>query len=116
MACLASRFPYREIITLEKIMRIDRAESFLRELGFRQVRVRSHEKLARIEVDAGRVHELSNPGLREKVVKKLKSLGFVYVTIDLEGYRTGSMNEVLSPEAIHTLGKVEKVSAVESFM
>lgn len=106
MACLASRFPYRETITLEKIRRVDGAERFLWDLGFRQVRVRSHDKLARIEVDADRVHELTTPGRRERIIGELKRLGFTYVTIDLEGYRTGSLNEVLLPEkAFNDTGK-----------
>lgn len=98
MACLASRFPYGETITTEKLRRVEQAEAFLRELGLRQVRVRSHGEVARIEVEAGRVRDLADPGLRLRVVNRLKSLGFAYVTIDLEGYRTGSMNEVLTPE------------------
>ena len=95
MACLASRFPYGETITAEKLIRVERAENVLRQMGLRQVRVRSHGELARIEVDAGRIHELSEPQLRDKLVRELKALGFVYVTLDLEGYRTGSLNETL---------------------
>jgi uncharacterized protein len=93
-ACLASRFPYGEGLTLEKIRRVEQAEKFLRDLGFRRVRVRSHDRLARIEVDTGALDEFFNEGLRSKVFRKLKSLGFIYVTLDLEGYRTGSLNEV----------------------
>jgi uncharacterized protein len=96
MACLASRFPYGEFISLEKINRVARAENFLRDFGFSQVRVRSHDKLARIEVDAEDIQKLTNPELREKIINELKHLGFIYVTIDLEGYRTGSQNEVLT--------------------
>jgi len=95
MACLASRFPYGEQITPEKLHRVEQAERMLRELGLGQVRVRSHGRLARIEVDEARVQELAMPGVRQEVLRKLKSLGFVYVTVDLEGYRTGSLNEVL---------------------
>jgi pyridinium-3,5-biscarboxylic acid mononucleotide sulfurtransferase len=97
MACLASRFPYGEILTLEKIKRVEQAEKLLRELGFQQVRVRSHGEIARIEVHANLAHKLTNLGLGLKVARKLKRLGFVYVTLDLEGYRTGSLNEVLPP-------------------
>ncbi len=97
MACLASRFPYGEAITSEKLQRVDGAEKLLRELGFRQVRVRSHGRLARVEVDADRVHELTEPGLRERVNQGMKELGFLYVTLDLQGYRTGSLNEALPP-------------------
>jgi len=96
MACLASRFPYGEFITLEKINRVDRAENFLRGFGLSQVRVRSHANLARIEVDAAHIQKLANPEFREKIIKELKRLGFIYLTIDLEGYRTGSHNEVLT--------------------
>jgi uncharacterized protein len=95
MACLASRFPYGEFISLEKINRVARAENFLRGFGFSQVRVRSHDKLARIEVDAEHIQKLTNPEFREKIINELKKLGFIYLTIDLEGYRTGSHNEVL---------------------
>jgi len=99
-ACLASRFPYGEPITLEKLRRVERAEDFLRRLGFKQLRVRSHGNLARIEVDAARVCRLVRPELRQRVIERLKSLGFLYVTLDLEGYRTGSMNEALRPRVI----------------
>jgi len=98
-ACLASRFPYGEAITAEKLHRVERAEKLLRELGFRQVRVRSHGTLARIEVEAGRVGEFADPELRQKISRRLKELGFLYVTLDLEGYRTGSLNEALTQEA-----------------
>jgi len=98
MACLASRFPYGETITPEKIKRVDQAEDFLRDLGFKEIRVRSHGHLARIEVARDRVRELSETKLRKKIVKELKSFGFAYVALDLEGYRTGSMNEILATE------------------
>lgn len=101
MACLASRFPYGEAITSEKLQRVAQAEKLLRELGFRQVRVRSHGGVARIEVEAGRVPELAAPGLREKVARELKRLGFVYITLDLDGYRTGSLNEALPADKAH---------------
>jgi uncharacterized protein len=94
-ACLASRFPYGESLTLEKIKRVEQAEKFLRDLGFQQVRVRSHDRLARVELDANIIGEFFKKGLRANVVQKLKDLGFIYVTLDLEGYRTGSLNEVL---------------------
>ena len=100
MACLASRFPYGEPITRQQLQRVERAEDFLRQLGFAQLRVRSHGLLARIEVDAARVPELCKPELRQRVIKKLKGLGFLYVTLDLEGYRTGSLNEALAQQAI----------------
>jgi uncharacterized protein len=98
MACLASRFPYGERITAEKLERVQKAEAALREMGFRLVRVRSHGNMARIEVAPSNGHglaELARPGVRENVVRELKALGFRYVALDLEGYRTGSMNEEL---------------------
>ncbi|HAX99018.1 MAG TPA: hypothetical protein DCY12_09090 [Candidatus Atribacteria bacterium] len=95
MACLASRFPYGESISLEKLNQVARAENFLRSLGFCQVRVRIHHHLARIEVEAEHIKKLIDPEMRRKIITELKSLGFVYLSIDLEGYRTGSLNEVL---------------------
>jgi len=95
-ACLASRIPYGTPITPERLRQIDRAEQFLRSLGIPQVRVRLHGDVARIEVEA---HDL--PLLLDKrsaVVRQLRELGFSYVTADLEGYRTGSMNETLTNE------------------
>ncbi|MEE9287964.1 MAG: ATP-dependent sacrificial sulfur transferase LarE [Bacteroidota bacterium] len=98
-ACLSSRFPYGLGITKENLMKIDQAETLLRELGFRSFRVRHHdEKTARIEVGIEEIKLLMEDGLREKIVSRLKRLGFTYVTLDLEGYRTGSMNEVLTIE------------------
>ncbi len=102
-ACLSSRIPYGEKITLEKVSRIEKAESFLRSLGFLQLRVRHHNKIARIELDPKEFKRLMNEDLRKKIYGKLKGLGFSYVTLDLLGYRTGSMNEVLSTGA--KLGK-----------
>lgn len=94
-ACLASRLPYGERITEDKLARIEKSEGYLRKQGFEQVRVRSHGDLARIEVAPGRVDELAAAGLRGRVVKYLKKTGFRYVTLDLSGYRTGSLNESL---------------------
>lgn len=95
-ACLASRFPYGEAITEGKLERVGRAEELLRETGFRQFRVRSHGDIARIELgqreDPVRLLEGRR---RERVVRAFKELGYLYVTLDLEGYRTGSMNEPL---------------------
>ncbi len=93
--CLASRIPYGEIITREKLSMIEEAEEFLRAKGFDQVRVRVHGDSARVEVDPKEVSRLISPGIRTSVTKKLKSLGFTYISVDLEGYRTGSLNEVL---------------------
>ncbi|GEO27689.1 adenine nucleotide alpha hydrolase [Alicyclobacillus acidoterrestris] len=93
-ACLSSRIPYGQVITLEKLSMIDQAEAFLMKLGFRQVRVRQHEgKLARIEVPPAQLSDLV--AVADLVVKKLKEIGYTYVSIDLQGYRSGSLNEAL---------------------
>jgi len=96
-ACLSSRFPYGQHITKESLMRIDTAENLLRDLGFRSFRVRHHDdRTARIEVGKEEIPRLLEAEVRETIVTHLKNLGFTYVTLDLQGYRTGSMNEVLS--------------------
>ncbi len=95
-ACLASRIPYGEEITEEKLSRIDAAESFLKSLGFTNMRVRSHGDLARIELAPDETGRMADDGLRKAVSDKLKELGFTYVTVDLEGYRMGSLNKELS--------------------
>ncbi len=99
-ACLSSRFPYGFPITKEALAKVDAAESFFRDLHFRHFRVRHHdEKTARIELGAGELQRMSDASLRAAVVEHFKKLGFTYVTLDLQGYRTGSMNEVLSESA-----------------
>jgi len=94
-ACLASRFPYGEEITPEGLKMVDEAENFLISLGFKQVRVRHYQNLARIEVYPEEISRLMNGSLREKIVDRLKKIGYHYVTLDLQGFRSGSMNEVL---------------------
>jgi len=94
LACLASRFPYGIRITSENLTVVDEAETFLRELGFHQLRVRHHDDIARIEVTEDDMEKLFQN--REQIVERLKKLGYRYVTVDLQGYRTGSMNEVLA--------------------
>ncbi|MFH1753891.1 MAG: ATP-dependent sacrificial sulfur transferase LarE, partial [Candidatus Omnitrophota bacterium] len=95
-ACLASRFSYNQEISKEKLKRVEEAEDFIKMLGFKQLRVRCHEgNIARIEVPKIDIDSFLKPAIREKVIKKLKGLGFNYITLDLIGYRTGSMNEVL---------------------
>jgi len=94
-ACLASRFPYGEKITEEGLRKVDAAEDFLFGLGFKQVRVRHYGNLARIEILNEEMGRLMNGSLREKVVNQLKKIGYHYVTLDLQGFRSGSMNEVL---------------------
>ena len=95
-ACLASRFPVGEEISDEKLRMIDRSEQFLMDLGFRQFRVRLHGSLARIELLPGELEKAAKPVMRKKITKALQEYGFRYVTLDLTGYRTGSMNEVQS--------------------
>jgi pyridinium-3,5-biscarboxylic acid mononucleotide sulfurtransferase len=94
-ACLSSRFPYGTEITLPRLEQIGRAEDHLRRLGFGQLRVRYHGELARVEVEPKEISRLLDEGLREQVVHFLKEAGFIYVTLDLQGYRTGAMNENL---------------------
>ena len=95
-ACLASRFPYGDRITEEGLRRVEAAEFFLRSQGFRQVRVRSHGPIARIEVPEPDLNRFAAPDLRGAVVARLKELGFLYVSLDLQGYRMGSLNERLA--------------------
>lgn len=92
-ACLSSRIPYGEEITVEKLERIESSEAYLRELGFSQVRVRNHGNLARIEIPSDEISRAAE--LHAEISEKLKSLGFSYVSLDLQGFRSGSMNEVL---------------------
>lgn len=94
-ACLASRIPYGEELTREKLARIDAAESYIRSLGFTNLRVRSHGNLARIELAPAETGRMADENLRRAVSDKLKALGFTYVTVDLEGYRMGSLNKEL---------------------
>ena len=94
-ACLASRFPYGEKITQEKLAMVDRAEQYLLNLGFKQVRVRHHGDTARIEVAGTERLKFFDLKLMENVYKQFQEIGFAYTALDLKGYRTGSMNEVI---------------------
>ena len=94
-ACLSSRIPYGTRIEPAILTRLDQAERFLKELGFRQVRVRHHGDIARIEVESGEITRLASPDIRRKVTDKFKELNYLYTTMDMNGYRTGSMNAVL---------------------
>lgn len=96
-ACLASRIPYGEPVTAGKLRTVAAAERVLHELGFRQGRVRHHGTIARVEVEAGRLEEAAGP-VRTELVRRLRALGFTYVTLDLQGFRTGSMNEAPAGE------------------
>jgi uncharacterized protein len=95
MACLSSRIPYGQEVTVEKLSQVARAEQVLHQLGFRQVRVRHHEKIARIEVEPEEWVRFSDFELRSQIQQKLREFGFLYVTLDLVGYRTGSLNEAI---------------------
>ena len=95
MACLSSRFPYGTRITPEKLRQIDRAEAFVRSLGFRNFRVRHHGDLARLEVAAAEMGRLWEDGRAEAIARRLRELGFLHVTVDLQGFRSGSLNEAL---------------------
>ena len=93
-ACLSSRIPYGSSVTVEKLSQIELAEKKLKELGFEQLRVRHHDQIARIEVEQKDFHSiLAN---REKIVESFKQLGYNYVTLDLLGFRSGSMNETMN--------------------
>ena len=95
MACLASRFPYGYKITEEELKMVGEAEKLLRSLGFGQVRVRHHGRLARIEAEGGELEKLASGEIRGKVVEKFKELGYIWISMDLQGYRMGSFNEAL---------------------
>ena len=97
-ACLASRFVYGEQITKEKLHMIDRAEQFLIGLGFYEERVRMHGDLARIEVAADDIPRLASEEVRNKIYEEFRNIGFLFVTLDMKGYRTGSMNATLDKD------------------
>jgi uncharacterized protein len=96
--CLASRISYGLEVTEGRLKQIEEAEDFLRELGLTEFRVRHHDMVARIEVHAGDMEKVTNEPNRSKIVEKLKLLGFKFVTVDLQGFRSGSLNIVLSEE------------------
>ncbi len=91
--CLSSRFPYGTRITPEQLRQVESAEAWLTARGFREVRLRHHGTVARIEAPADELHRLLEPALRDDCVRALKALGFTYVTLDLQGFRSGSLNE-----------------------
>ncbi len=94
-ACLASRFPYGESITIDKLEMVNSAEQILRNAGFAQCRVRYHGNVARVELDTGDIPRAVEPDMAELITRELKKIGFAYVCVDLSGYRTGAMNETL---------------------
>jgi uncharacterized protein len=96
-ACLASRLPYGTEVTPERLGLVERGEATLRSLGFRQFRVRLHDKLARVEISPDEMPRALSPEMAAAIADRLKAAGFAYVALDLEGYRQGSLNETLSP-------------------
>jgi len=94
-ACLSSRIPYGSEVTVEKLRMIEQAEDILHSLGFRRCRVRHHGEIARLELDAEDMPRALDAGVRDALVRDLKGIGYRYVSLDLQGYRTGSLNEVL---------------------
>ncbi|HET9624489.1 MAG TPA: ATP-dependent sacrificial sulfur transferase LarE [Kofleriaceae bacterium] len=98
LACLSSRFPYGTEITPERLRRVDAFEDGLRALGFRQLRVRFHDTIARLEIEAGEIARVVE--VRDAIVALGKQLGFTYVALDLAGFRSGSLNEVLPADAL----------------
>ena len=102
MACLASRVPYGTEIKKDVLEKIEAAEDIIKKAGFRQVRVRYYKDAARIELEKKEIKKFLNCKSYDKILKKLKSLGFIYITLDLEGYRTGSLNEGINEGKLKT--------------
>lgn len=94
--CLSSRIAYGTTVTIERLKSVDRGEDILRELGFREFRVRHHDELVRLELSPGELHRALNVEMVAEIARRFRELGFTYVTLDLHGYRSGAMNEVLS--------------------
>jgi pyridinium-3,5-biscarboxylic acid mononucleotide sulfurtransferase len=101
-ACLSSRFQYGDRITAEKLRQVDAAEEFVRSLGFRQFRVRHHDRLARLEIPIDDLPKLWEEGRREAILKRFRELGYLYVTIDLAGFNSGSANLLLNLQRSRT--------------
>src|SRR3989442_7363355 len=96
-ACLSSRFQYGDRITAEKLRQVDAAEDFLKSLGFRQFRVRHHDRLARLEIPREEIPRLWEGGRHQAVLERFRELGYVYVAVDLAGFQSGSANLLLFP-------------------
>jgi len=96
MACLSSRFPYYTEIESDSLKQVARAEEYLKELGFTQVRVRHHGQIARIEVEPSEFQKIIDEKIRNEMIQYFKQIGFIYITLDLAGFRSGSMNEPLN--------------------
>jgi uncharacterized protein len=105
MACLSSRFPYHTPIEKKSLRRIEAAEKYIQGMGILRLRVRHHGQIARIEIDPGDFPKIMESQVRAKIVERLKKLGYFYVTLDLAGYRTGSMNEPLSDRISGQMGR-----------
>lgn len=108
-ACLSSRFVYGETISEEKLHMVDEAEQLLLDMNFHQVRVRIHDMMARIEIMPEEFPRILDPDIRKRVYERLKALGFTYITLDLGGYRTGSMNET-----IDTTNEIKTINAAKT--
>jgi uncharacterized protein len=103
--CLSSRFPYGTRITLAGLERVERGEQLLHAMGFRVARVRYHGEVARLEVEQSEIARLLEPATRERVDRELRNLGFRFVTVDLKGFRSGSLNEGVAAAAqTHSAG------------
>jgi pyridinium-3,5-biscarboxylic acid mononucleotide sulfurtransferase len=105
LACLSSRIPYGTPVTAELLRRLDAAEAFLQDLGFRQMRVRHHDTIARIEIEREEFPRMLAPEMADKVVARFKELGYIYVSLDLAGYKTGSMNAGIAANAGESAGR-----------
>ena len=110
LACLASRFPYGDKITPRGLQMVSEAEEYLYNLGFKQLRVRHHQGLARIEVSRKDIRRFCDNSLCLEITRKLKKIGYTYVTSDLQGYRSGSMNEVLQEKSVKNPGGITPAS------
>lgn len=97
--CLSSRIAYGVPVTIERLSKVERAEAFIRQLGFREFRVRVHDELARLEIAPDELEKALNINITEKIAAEFQRLGFKYVTLDLQGYRSGAMNEVLESQS-----------------
>ena len=105
-ACLASRIPYGTPVSVDTLSRIAKAEEFLHDLGIKQLRVRHHDTIARIEVEPSDLARLLAEDVRDRVVEYIRSIGYSYVTLDMEGFRSGSLNEVLPSLGTQTVSAV----------
>jgi len=113
LACLSSRFPYGEQITVKKIRMVEQAENHLSDIGFNNIRARHTGSTVRLEVDPGQLEKLLDPSLRDSIVKRLKEIGYKYVTLDLEGYRRGSLNAALGHTQVRKNINGEQIKVIK---